>query len=155
MTAQYWLMKSEPSVFSIQDLKRKKREAWDGVRNYQARNYLKDGMKPGDLAIFYHSNAEPSGPAGICRIAGPSRPDPTAFDPKSDHFDASSDPSKPRWWLVDVEFVSAFSQVLPLASLRDIPELADMTLLRKGQRLSVMPITAKEFQRIKNLAEKS
>ena len=148
---KYWLMKSEPSAFSIQDLKRKKSEPWDGVRNYQARNFMRDEMSPGDLVLFYHSNAEPSGIAGIAKIKGPSRPDPTAFDPKNIHFDPSSDPKNPRWWLVDVEFVRAAQQVISLATLRDTDGLEDMQVLRKGQRLSVMPVTAQEFRIIEKL----
>jgi predicted RNA-binding protein with PUA-like domain len=149
---KYWLLKSEPGAFSILDLERKRKESWDGVRNYQARNSLRDEMSPGDLGIFYHSNALPSGAAGVCRIASPSRPDPTAFEPGHIHFDPKSDPESPRWWLVDVEFVQKFRQVIPLSILRDIPALANMSLLRKGQRLSVMQITKGEFEAIIQLS---
>lgn len=144
----YWLMKSEPAVFSIHDLQRKGREPWDGVRNYQARNFMRDAMQSGDLVLFYHSNAEPPGVAGIARIAGPARPDPTAFDPHSNHFDHSSSPAQPRWWLVDVEYVEAFPHLVSLAELRAQEELQDMQLLRPGNRLSVMPVRPEEFAHI-------
>ncbi len=150
----YWLLKTEPSTFSIQDLRRKGREPWDGVRNYQARNTLKNEMSKGDLALFYHSNAEPSGVVGICKIVSDALPDPKAFDPKSNYFDAKSDPSNPRWWLREVEFVEEFSRVISLAEMRNYEELADMQVLKKGQRLSVLPVSAAEFKTILTLAKK-
>jgi len=144
-------MKSEPSAFSIQALKRKGSEPWDGVRNYQARNFMRDEMKPGDLVLFYHSNAEPSGIAGIAKIKSASRPDPTAFDPKNIHFDPSSDPNNPRWWLVDVEFVKEAKQIISLDTLRNTKGLEEMLVLRKGQRLSIMPVNSREFKIIEKL----
>ena len=122
---QYWLIKSEPDVFSIDDLKKVKREPWDGVRNYQARNFMWHEMKPGDLALFYHSNAKPPGIAGVARVAGDPYPDPTQFNPKSDYHDPKSSKDKPRWWLVDFEFVSKFDDLLPLQALKDDPLLAE------------------------------
>ena len=147
----YWLMKSEPDVFSIHDLARKKSEPWDGVRNYQARNFMRDGMQVGDLILFYHSNAEPPGVAGVARVAGAARPDPTAFDARSKYFDASSKPEKPRWWLVDVEYVETFTHLIALSALREQEGLQDMVLLRPGNRLSVMPVRPEEFKRIVQL----
>lgn len=149
---KYWLMKSEPDVFSIQDLALKGKEAWDGVRNYQARNYMRDEMREGDLALFYHSNAKPSGVAGIGRIAGPSRPDPSAFEPKSPYYDPASRPEAPRWWLVDVEFVECFERVVSLSEMKATPELSRMIILRPGNRLSITPVSAGEFNCILALA---
>lgn len=136
----YWLMKSEPETFGIQDLERIGREPWDGIRNYQARNFIRDDMQPGDLALFYHSNADPTGIAGIMRIASQPRPDPTAFDPEAKYYDPKSRPETPRWYLVDVEFVRKLDRIITLAELRSHPELADMPLLRKGNRLSILPL---------------
>lgn len=147
----YWLMKSEPDVFSIHDLARKKSEPWDGVRNYQARNFMRDGMQVGDLILFYHSNAEPPGVAGVARVAGAARPDPTAFDARSKYFDASSKTENPRWWLVDVEYVETFKHLISLSALREQEGLQDMVLLRPGNRLSVMPVHPEEFKRIVKL----
>jgi predicted RNA-binding protein with PUA-like domain len=139
---QYWLMKSEPGLFSIDDLAARpdQTEPWDGVRNYQARNMMRDQMKRGDRAFFYHSNCPEPGIAGIVEIAGSGRPDPTAFDPAEDHYDPKSDPAAPRWYLVDVKLDRKLSRVIPLAELKQHPELADMLLLRRGNRLSVMPV---------------
>jgi len=148
---KYWLMKSEPEAFSIQDLKKRKREPWDGVRNYQARNFMRNEMQIGDLVLFYHSNAEPSGVAGIAKIATVALPDPTQFEPGHVHFDPKSNPDDPRWWLVNVAFVEEFARVISLAELREYPELANMGVLRKGQRLSIMPITESEFLTIRTL----
>lgn len=149
----YWLLKTEPATFSIQDLKKRKREPWDGVRNYQARNTLRDLMAEGDLALFYHSNSDPSGIVGICKIASPALPDATAFNSKSKYFDPTSNPEKPRWWLREVEFVEEFKSVISLAQLREIDTLQDMQVLRKGQRLSVLPVTPEEFKTIIKLAK--
>ena len=149
----YWLMKSEPSEFSIDDLAKNpsKTEAWDGVRNYQARNMLRDQMKKGDLALFYHSNCEVPGVAGIMEIACAGYPDPTAFDPEDPHYDPKSDPANPRWFLVDVKFRKKFRHVIPLAELRKVKSLGKMQLLQKGNRLSVMPVTRKEWDTILDL----
>jgi predicted RNA-binding protein with PUA-like domain len=143
---QYWLMKTEPDVFSIDDLRKKGRSPWDGVRNYTARNFMKDEMSIGDLVLFYHSNAAPPGVAGVARVCSKSYPDPTQFDPNSDYYDSKSRPESPRWWLVEVEYVEQLPVFLPLPSLRQMPELSDMVLLRKGMRLSVQPVSKAEFK---------
>lgn len=151
---RYWLMKSEPNVFSIQMLEKRKREPWDGVRNYQARNYMRDDMQKGDLVLFYHSNAEEkTGVAGICKIDSDALPDQTQFNPGSDYFDRTANPAAPRWWLREVAFVERFKDIITLETLRKQPALADMTLLRKGNRLSVMPISEKEFKAIVKLSK--
>ncbi|AOU96898.1 EVE domain-containing protein [Acidihalobacter yilgarnensis] len=144
----YWLMKSEPDTFGIDDLERVGREPWDGIRNYQARNFMRDGMQPGDLALFYHSNADPTGVAGIMRIASQAKPDPTAFDPEAKYYDPKSVPEAPRWQLVEVAFERKLRRVITLAELRTRPELADMPLLRKGQRLSILPVDERHWQAI-------
>ncbi len=149
---QYWLIKSEPQVFSIADLRRAGREPWSGVRNYQARNFMWRAMREDDLAIFYHSNATPPGAAGIARVVGEPYPDPTQWDPSSEYFDPKSPPERPRWWLVDFGFVAEFPRLLALEEMRADPELAEMWILRKGNRLSITPLTAGEFRRVCALA---
>jgi predicted RNA-binding protein with PUA-like domain len=141
-------MKSEPDAFSIDDLKRRKREPWDGVRNYQARNFMRDGMRVGDPVFFYHSNCAEPGIAGIARVASDAYPDPSQFDPKSRYFDPSSSRAEPRWALVDVAFVRKLKRTITLKELQARPELAGMALLRKGNRLSVMPVEAAHWQAI-------
>jgi len=143
----FWLMKSEPDVFSLQDLKKRKKTDWDGVRNYQARNYMRDQMKKGDLVFFYHSNAEPSGIAGIARVCEESHPDKSQFDKKSEYFDPKATLEKPIWYLVSVEFVEEFA-LIPLEKLKADSELATLPLVQKGTRLSVMPLTEKHWNRI-------
>ena len=150
----YFLVKTEPNVFSIDDLKNKKLEPWDGVRNYQARNIMRDDMKVGDKVLFYHSNADPPGVTGICKVASKPYPDPSQFDPKSKYFDPKSDPDNPRWLLVEMAFVKKFKRIIPLAELKEYPELASMRLLQKGNRLSVMPVEKSEFEFIVGLAAK-
>ncbi|MBN2717025.1 MAG: EVE domain-containing protein [Deltaproteobacteria bacterium] len=147
-----FLVKTEPGVFSIDDLKKKKREPWDGVRNYQARNIMRDEMKMGDLVLFYHSNADPSGVAGVCRVASKPYPDPTQFDADSPYFDPKSDPENPRWFLVDMAFEKKFKRLVSLTELKQYAELAEMTLLQRGNRLSVMTVTQDEFEFILALA---
>jgi predicted RNA-binding protein with PUA-like domain len=149
----YWLMKSEPSAFSINDLEKRKTEHWDGVRNYQARNYMKD-MKKGDLAFIYHSNSETIGIAGIAKIAKEAFPDHTQFDFSSKYFDPKATKTNPRWFMVEVEFVKKFKSVLPLETLKTFSELSDMIVLKKGSRLSIQPVTETEFQFISKLAGK-
>jgi predicted RNA-binding protein with PUA-like domain len=144
-TRQYWLMKTEPDVFSIHDLRRKGRSPWDGVRNYTARNFMKDEMKMGDLVLFYHSSVTPPGVAGIARVCSATYPDPTQFDTKSQYYDPKSKADAPRWWLIDVEFVEELPTFLPLPLLRESPEIRDMVLLRKGMRLSVQPVSKAHF----------
>lgn len=142
---QYWLMKSEPDVFSIDDLKRVKEEPWDGVRNYQARNMMRE-MKVGDLAFFYHSNAKPPGIAGICRVSKEAYPDHTQFDETSKYFDAKSSEDKPRWEMVNVEYVETFDEILGLPQLKADPKIEDMRVVQKGSRLSVQPVDEKHFR---------
>lgn len=146
----YWLMKSEPDAFSIDDLANctNQTEHWDGVRNYQARNMMRDQMKIGDQVFFYHSNCKPPGIIGVAEVVKESYPDFTAFDPDSKYFDPKSNPDKPRWFMVDVKFKKKFKQLIPLDQLKTIPALADMPLLRKGNRLSITPVSKQEWQTI-------
>ena len=142
----YWLMKSEPDVFGYDDLVTNKREGWDGIRNYQARNFLR-AMAVGDRAIFYHSNATPPGVAGICKIVKGAEPDPKQFDPTSKYYDPASKPTDPRWDWVTVAPVKALTFV-SLDELRGMPELVDCRLLARGNRLSVIPLADDEFEAI-------
>ncbi|MGJ7903726.1 EVE domain-containing protein [Lysobacter sp. 1R34A] len=150
MTARrrYWLMKSEPDTFSIDDLQRVGTEPWNGVRNYQARNYMRDGMKVGDGVLFYHSNTAVPGIAGLATIASEAYPDPTQFDAKSDYYDGKSSREDPRWLLVDVAFERKFERVIPLDEIKaradDLGE--DFALTRRGNRLSVLPVTAAQWK---------
>ena len=150
----YWLMKTEPGCFSIDDLEKSpnRTSMWDGVRNYQARNFMRDQMQPGDPVLFYHSGTNP-GIAGIAEVASEAYPDPTQWDPENQHFDPASPAESPRWYLVDVRLVRRFSEPLPLSLLRTRPELTDMELLRKGSRLSVQPVGKEEFAAVLALAE--
>ncbi len=149
-----WLMKSEPDIFSIHDLQKKKREHWDGVRNYQARNYIRDEMKLGDCVLFYHSNAEVIGVAGLAEICKEGYPDFTAFDKEHVHFDPSSSKETPRWFMVDVKFVECFESVVSLENLKKTPGLENMVVTRKGSRLSVQPVTQIEFDIVCALGRK-
>lgn len=150
----YWLMKSEPECYSIDDLAAATEPAmWEGCRNYTVRNYFRDTMAPGDLAFFYHSNAKPSGVIGIMEIVGDAFPDPTQFDPASEYFDPKSPKENPRWIIRNVRLVEKFARLISLAELREIPALADMELLRKGQRLSVLPVRPAEWEIVVNLAK--
>jgi predicted RNA-binding protein with PUA-like domain len=151
---RHWLMKSEPDVYAIADLERDGTCGWEGVRNYQARNFMRDDMKVGDLVLFYHSNANPSGVAGVARVAGPPEPDPTQFDKKSEYFDGASTKHAPRWQMVRLAFVERFAAVLPLEVLRQDPALSGMLVLAKGQRLSVQPVDAAHFDRVGLLASR-
>ncbi len=152
----YWLLKSEPDVFGIDDLRNnpKQMEPWDGVRNYQARNMIRDEMKKGDLAFFYHSNCDNPGIVGMMTIASKGYPDPTAFYPQNKYFDPKSNPDKPTWYLVDVKFKRKFKILINLVELRRHEELSKMKLLQKGNRLSVMPVTETEWKFILNLEKK-
>jgi len=151
---QYWLMKSEPNEFSIDDLARVRVEPWDGIRNYQARNFIRDQMSPGDGAFFYHSSCKTPAIVGAMKIAGAAYPDPTAFDPSDAHYDPKSDPDNPTWMLVDVEFTAKFARPLTLTQLKCEPQLAGMRLLRRGNRLSVFPVDKAHWEHIhKMLAE--
>lgn len=149
---QYWLFKSEPDVFSIDDFERDQRTHWDGVRNYQARNFLRDTMQVGDRVLFYHSNAEPMAIVGTAKIVKPGYPDHTAFDPSDPHFDPKSNPESPTWYMVDIEFVQKFSEPLTRDQLRNDEVAAGMMLLKKGSRLSVQPVTEAEWRAIHRLA---
>ena len=146
-----WLMKSEPDVYSIDDLRRDGTEHWEGVRNYQARNFMRD-MAEGDLALFYHSNAKPPGVAGICRIVREAYPDPTQFDRKSEYYDPKSNKDDPRWSMVDVEFVEKFAEEVSLQTLKDEPALEEMRVTQKGSRLSVQPVEKKHFKKVLKMA---
>lgn len=145
---RYWLIKSEPDVFGIADLERVGVESWDGVRNYQARNFMRDEMRVGDLALFYHSNASPSGVAGVARVASEAHPDRKALDPGSEYFDPKSSAENPRWWMVDFEFVARLPRFVSLDELRGDGQLAGMMVLSKGSRLSITPVEAAHFKRI-------
>jgi len=152
---RYWLMKSEPDAFSIEDLKKApgKKTHWDGVRNYQARNYMRDDMRKGDLVFFYHSNCETPGIVGIAEVASKAAyPDHTAFDPKDHHFDAGSDPENPRWLMVDISYKRKTRRLISLAELKQHEKiLAGFALIRRGNRLSVMPVEKHQWDFILNL----
>lgn len=150
----YWLMKSEPDVFSFQDLKKrpKQTEPWNGVRNYQARNFMRDEMKIGDLVLFYHSSCEVPGVAGIARVSSAPYPDSTQFDKKSEYFDEKATQENPRWFLVDVSFEQDLKSYVSLEELKKHEELKDMRLMQKGNRLSILPVTKKEFDFILKLS---
>ena len=143
----FWLMKSEPSVFGIDHLAERHVALWDGVRNYQARNFLRQ-MKKGDLAFFYHSNCKVAGIVGLMRIAKEGYDDPTQFDPEHKYYDPKSSLDKPRWTGVDVEYVEKFTDTLSLTELKTMPELADLALVRQGNRLSLMPVSEAQWQAI-------
>ena len=147
---RYWLLKSEPDVFSFADLKKrsKKTEPWNGVRNYQARNFMRDDMQVGDLGLFYHSSCDEPGVAGIVKITRAAYPDPTQFDPKSEYHDAGSKKEDPRWLMVDVTFEADLPQFVHLAALREDASLSDLLILRRGNRLSITPVEEAHFKRI-------
>ncbi len=144
-------MKSEPAAYSIDDLERERRTYWDGVRNFQARNFLRDSMKKGDPVLFYHSNAEPSGVAGVARIAREGYPDPSQWDPKDVHFDPRAAKEKPLWYVVDVEFVEKFRSFVPLEALKAERGLKDMLVTRRGTRLSVQPVAKGHFETVRRM----
>jgi predicted RNA-binding protein with PUA-like domain len=145
---RYWLLKSERDCYSIDDLKHDGKTFWDGVRNYQARNMLRDDMKPGDLCIFYHSSDKPAHAAGVCEVAKEGYPDATQFDAEADHYDSDSDPENPRWFGVDVKFVQKFTRPVAITQLRANKELSNMVMLAPGSRLSVTPLTKQEFEEV-------
>ena len=150
----YWLMKSEPEEFSIDDLKRVTKEMWDGIRNYQVRNMIRDDMRVGDMALFYHSNAgTETGVVGVMEIASAAYPDPTQFDMKSAHPDPKSDPDNPRWLCVDMKYVAHLPRLVSLAEIKLNPEFATMPLVKKGNRLSVFPVKKTHFDQICKLAK--
>ncbi|MEX1025562.1 MAG: EVE domain-containing protein [Planctomycetota bacterium] len=154
MTRRYWLIKSEPETFSFDDLLASpgRTTPWDGVRNYQARNLMRDDMQVGDGVVFYHSNAKPPGIAGFAEVASEAYPDPTQFDPADAHFDSKSDAAAPRWLLVDIAAVEPARRFVPLDELKAEPALAEMAVVQRGSRLSVQPVTAAEWRTVRRLA---
>lgn len=144
-------MKSEPDVFSIDTLKTKKKSGWDGVRNYQARNFMRDDMKIGDMVLFYHSSCDVPGVAGLARVSKESHPDPSQFDPKSEYYDPKATKENPRWFMVEVEFVEKFNEVITLHQIKNIKALENMPLVQKGSRLSINPVSAPEYKTILKL----
>jgi predicted RNA-binding protein with PUA-like domain len=153
-TKQYWLFKCEPEAYSIDDLERDGSTGWEGVRNYQARNLLRDEIRPGDEVLFYASNADPSGVSGLARVTRAGFPDPLQFEKGDEYFDPGSDPAAPRWFSVEIGFVARFPRIIPLAELKTTPGLEQMQLLRKGNRLSVQPVTREEFEIVKKLGRR-
>lgn len=155
LPARVWLMKTEPHVFSFSDLLKrpKQSEKWDGVRNYQARNFMRDHMQIGDSVLFYHSSVEPPGIAGLAKIIQKAEPDLTALDPKSEYFDEKATAENPRWVAVTVGQPEPLLRMITLAELRLVPELSEMLLLRRGQRLSIMPVSEQEFANILKIAQ--
>jgi predicted RNA-binding protein with PUA-like domain len=151
MARKHWLIKSEPTAYSIDDLKRDKSTLWEGVRNYQARNFMMNEMRAGDEALFYHSSAEPPGAVGIAEVVGKAEPDPTQFDSDDSHYDPKATPAKPIWYCVRVKFKEKFARQVSLSELRERKELQKMVLLQKGSRLSIQPVTEKEFKLVSKL----
>jgi len=150
MAKKYWLVKSEPDAFSIDDLAKSKKKTthWDGVRNYQARNFMRDEMKKGDGVLYYHSNTDPTAVVGYCEVVKEGYPDHTQFDPDDKHFDPKADPAKPTWMMVDIKLVKKFKNPVPLAEIKENPKLQKMRLVQRGNRLSVMPVEKKEWDEI-------
>jgi len=151
---KYWLMKSEPDVFGIDDLKKVKKEPWDGVRNYQARNFMRDEMKKGDKVLFYHSNTKVPGVVGIMEVSEEAFPDHTSWEKKSKYYDPKSTEENPRWFMVEVKYVSKFPRTVSLQEMKDMKPLSEMKILQKGNRLSITPVTKKEFDHIVKVSEK-
>ena len=149
----YWLMKSEPDDYSIDDLQRDRRDPWDGVRNYQARNMMRDDMRVGDEVFFYHSNCKAPGIVGIAKVASKPYPDATQFDPESKYYDPKSSEQNPRWYLVDVRYVRKLKRTITLSELKQLPELDGFVLTRKGNRLSIMPVAPEHWERILSIEE--
>lgn len=154
MAKRYWLLKCEPEAYTIEDLERDGSTTWEGVRNFQARNSMRDDMKNGDGVLFYASNAEPSGVTGIAEISKPGYPDPYAFQEGHKYHDPKSDPDNPTWYMVDIRFVERFPEIIPLSTLKETPGLEDMEVNRKGSRLSVQPVTREEFEIVRKLGRK-
>ena len=151
---RYWLMKSEPDAFSIDDLARAETEPWSGVRNYQARNFMRDGMQPGDGVLFYHSSCAEPGVVGIAEVVSDAYPDPTQFDRKSHYHDPKSSPEEPRWMLVNVAFKRKLARTISLAELKQQPRLDGFMLLQRGNRLSILPVTTSQWNFILALEKK-
>ncbi len=156
MAKRYWLFKSEPDSFSIDDLIESPGQttSWDGVRNYQARNFLRDDVGVGDEVLFYHSSSHPSGVAGTCRVIRAGYPDPSAFNPDNPYYVPNSDPLNPVWYAVDVKFVMKLSQILPLAVLKETPGLESMMVTQRGSRLSIQPVSRVEWKIVANLIKR-
>jgi predicted RNA-binding protein with PUA-like domain len=154
MAKRYWLMKCEPEAYTIEDLERDGTTTWEGVRNFQARNFLRDDMKKGDGVLFYASNAEPSGVTGVAEVSREGYPDPYAFRKGHKYHDPKSDPDHPAWYMVDLRFVERFDEIIPLSTLKETPGLEDMVVTQKGSRLSVQPVTKKEFEIVRRLGRK-
>ena len=150
MSKNYWLFKSEPNEFSVDDLAKSpgKRTYWDGVRNYQARNFIRDDMRKGDYVLFYHSNTDPLAVVGYCEIVKEAYPDHTQFDPDNKHFDPTAIQKDPRWFMVDIKLKKKFKTPVTLKEIKTNPKLKNMRLIQRGNRLSVMPITKEEFEEI-------
>lgn len=150
MAQQYWLIKSEPDVFSLEDLKKESDSTthWDGVRNYQARNFMRDEMKLGDLILYYHSNCDKVGVVGIAKVVREGYPDHTAWESGSKHFDPKSTPENPCWIMVDIKWQQAFKHTVTLQEIKSTPELSDMRVVQRGQRLSVQPVEKKHFDKV-------
>ncbi len=153
MAKRYWLVKSEPEVYSISDLEKDGTSGWEGVRNYTARNFMRDSMKEGDLVLYYHSNANPPGVAGLAKVHGEPVPDPSQFDKKSEYYDATSKKDDPRWMMCRIAFVEIFKDFVPLEVLKADKSLAGMPVLQKGQRLSVQPVSEEHFARVLKLGK--
>ena len=152
----YWLIKSEPDAFSVDDLKNApgKKDHWDGIRNYQARNFIRDDMKIGDLAFFYHSNCKPPGIVGICEVVSEAYPDHTAFDPTEKYFDPKSDPENPRWLMVDVKYRRKTRRMISLEEIKQHADRLDgLPLIRRGNRLSIMPVSKDHWEFILELEQ--
>ena len=147
---RHWLMKSEPDNFSFQDLKNRpqKKEPWDGVRNYQARNYMRDSMTIGDKVLFYHSNTKTPGVVGLAEVSSKAYPDATAFDKFSKYYDPKSNPETPRWFLVDITYKREFKTLVSLSEMKNIKKLSEMKILQKGNRLSITPVSLDEYRHI-------
>ncbi len=148
----YWLMKTEPEAFSIDDLKQAGVEPWDGIRNYQARNYMRDTMDIGDRVLIYHSRNQPIGIVGEAEVASKAYPDPTQFQADSKYFDAKSTPENPRWMLVDIRYLCHYSRVIPLSELKQNPALEGMLVIKRGMRLSIQPVEEQHYLAVKELA---
>lgn len=154
MARNYWLMKCEPDAYTIHDLERDGVTSWEGVRNYQARNFLRDRMQVGDGVLFYASNAHPSGVTGLAEVARAGYPDPFAWKKGHKYYDPASTPEKPIWYMVDIRHVETFPEIVPLETLKQTPGLENMMVIRKGARLSVQPVTKAEFDIVTRLGRK-
>jgi predicted RNA-binding protein with PUA-like domain len=152
---RYWLMKSEPGTYSIEDLKRDGKTCWDGVRNYQARNLMRDEMQVGDGVLFYHSREKPMGVYGIAEIVREAYPDDSAFDPQDKHYDPKSDPANPTWMMVDIGYIGTLETPVTLDMLKQTPGLEKMMVIQRGSRLSVQPVTKKEWDIVLGMSEQA